>query len=239
MSHLVVVDPVRAPIATVDRLASFGAATVHEAMGRSGYLGPGLRPVWGGARVAGTAVTVSVAPGDNLMAHVAVEQTRRDDILVVAPTSPTTDGFFGDVFATSLMQRGVRGLVTDTGVRDVADLRSMGFPVWSSAISAQGTVKASPGSVNTPIVIGAVVISAGDVVVADDDGVVCVPRRVADAVADACEQRLHKEDEIKLAMARGELGLDLYGLRDVVARHDIRYVSHADPVTRPDARGPA
>lgn len=224
MKCVIVRNPVRTPSETVDRLAAFGTATVHEAMDRTGYLGVHLRPVWPGPRVAGTAVTVSVAPGDNLMAHAAVEHTAAGDILVVAPTSPTTDGYFGDVFATSLLHRGVRGLVTDTGVRDVAELRQLGFPVWSSAISAQGTVKATPGSVNTVIVIGSVTISPGDVLVADDDGVACVPRCDAEQVLDACERRVRKEELIKSALSRGELGMDLYGLRERLAELGVAYV---------------
>ena len=222
--NVIVRNPVRTPTEIVDRLASFGTATVHEAMDRTGYLGARLRPIWPGARVAGNAVTVSVAPGDNLMAHAAVEQTGAGDILVVAPTSPTTDGYFGDVFATSLVHRGVRGLVTDTGVRDVAELRELRFPVWSSAVSAQGTVKATPGSVNTVVVIGSVAIAPGDVVVADDDGVARVPRCDAEQVIEACERRVHKEELIKAALVRGELGLDLYGLRARLAELGVTYI---------------
>ncbi|WP_405997697.1 4-carboxy-4-hydroxy-2-oxoadipate aldolase/oxaloacetate decarboxylase [Streptomyces sp. NBC_00829] len=227
--NVIFVGTARTPMDLVDRLASFGTATVHEAMGRSGYLGPRLRPIWAGARVAGNAVTVSVAPGDNLMAHAAVEQTTAGDILVVSPTSPCTDGYFGDVFATSLTQRGVRALVTDTGIRDVAELKELGFPAWSSAVSAQGTVKATPGSVNTPIVIGSVMIRPGDVIVADDDGVACVPRAQAQHVIDQCEIRLRKEVDIKRAFASGALGLDLYGLRELIDELGVEY-SQAPPI---------
>ena len=230
MRSLIVVNPPRTPLEIVDRLAGFGTATVHEAMGRTGYLGPRLRPIWSGARIAGTAVTVVVAPGDNLMAHAAVEQTAAGDILVVAPSSPSSDGYFGDVFAASLMQRGVRGLVTDTGVRDVAELKKLGFPMWSSCVSAQGTVKATPGSVNTTVVIGSVPVAAGDVIVADDDGVTCVPRGIAARVVIDCERRVAKEDSIKAAMAQGQLGIDLYGLRGLIDGLEIEYVEYDEYV---------
>lgn len=228
MKSVIVTNPARTPISLVDQLADYGSATVHEAMGRLGYLGPNMRPIWPGARVAGNAVTVTVAPGDNLMAHVAVQYAGHGDILVVAPTSPTTDGYFGDVFATSLMQRGVRGLVTDTGIRDIAELKALGFPAWSTAISAQGTVKATLGSVNLSVVIGTVIIAPGDVIVADDDGVSCVPRVLAAQVIEACAGRIRHEEQIKQAMTRGALGLDLYGLRELVERLGIDYIDAAN-----------
>lgn len=223
-----VTDPPRADAAAVDRLGGFGVATVHEAMGRTGYLGPAIRPVHLGARMAGTAVTVLSWPGDNLMIHVAVEQCRPGDVLVVATTSPSTDGMFGELFATALQFRGVRGLVIDAGVRDVADLHAMGFPVWSAAVSAQGTVKATPGAVNVPVTIGGQVIRPGDAILADDDGVVRVPReQVADAV-EAARAREEKEQATRAAFQKGELGLDRYGLRDRLPGMGIEYVPYSE-----------
>ncbi|GAA0581362.1 4-carboxy-4-hydroxy-2-oxoadipate aldolase/oxaloacetate decarboxylase [Actinomadura livida] len=228
MRTVVVTNPPRADAEAVDALAGFGVATVHEAMGRTGYLGPSIRPVHLGSRIAGTAVTVLSWPGDNLMIHVAVEQCRPGDVLVVTTTSPSTDGMFGELFATALMHRGVRGLVINAGVRDVAELHAMGFPVWSAAVSAQGTVKATPGSVNVPVTIGGQTIRPGDAVLADDDGVVCVPRgEVADAVA-AAEAREEKEAATREAFRRGELGLDRYGLRDRLPGMGVEYVEYAD-----------
>jgi 4-hydroxy-4-methyl-2-oxoglutarate aldolase len=221
---VIVTDPPRADIADVDTLAEFGVATVHEALGRSGYLGPGLRPIQDGARTGGTAVTVLCWPGDNLMIHAAVEQCRQGDLMVVTTTSPCTDGLFGELFATALARRGVRGLVTTTGVRDVADLRTMGFPVWSAAVSAQGSVKATAGAVNVPIVVGGQLVRPGDAVLADDDGVVCVPReRIAEALT-AGQARLEKEEAARRAFQDGELGLDRYGLRATLAALGVEYV---------------
>jgi 4-hydroxy-4-methyl-2-oxoglutarate aldolase len=221
---VIVTDPPRADIADVDTLAEFGVATVHEALGRSGYLGPGLRPIQDGARTGGTAVTVLCWPGDNLMIHAAVEQCRQGDLMVVTTTSPCTDGLFGELFATALARRGVRGLVTTTGVRDVADLRTMGFPVWSAAVSAQGSVKATAGAVNVPIVVGGQLLRPGDAVLADDDGVVCVPReRIAEALT-AGQARLEKEEAARRAFQDGELGLDRYGLRATLAALGVEYV---------------
>lgn len=223
-----VTDPPRADAAAVDRLGGFGVATVHEAMGRTGYLGPAIRPVHLGVRMAGTAVTVLSWPGDNLMIHVAVEQCRPGDVLVVATTSPSTDGMFGELFATALQFRGVRGLVIDAGVRDVADLHAMGFPVWSAAVSAQGTVKATPGAVNVPVTIGGQVIRPGDAILADDDGVVRVPReQVADAV-EAARAREEKEQATRAAFQKGELGLDRYGLRDRLPGMGVEYVPYSE-----------
>lgn len=228
MRTVVVTDPPRADAASVDALAGFGVATVHEAMGRTGYLGPSIRPVHLGSRIGGTAVTVLSWPGDNLMIHVAVEQCRPGDVLVVTTTSPSTDGMFGELFATALQYRGVRGLVIDAGVRDVAELHAMGFPVWSAAVSAQGTVKATPGAVNVPVTIGGQVVRPGDAVLADDDGVLCVPRdRVTEAVA-AAKAREEKEAATREAFRRGELGLDRYGLRARLPGMGIRYVDHAE-----------
>lgn len=223
-----VTDPPRADAPAVDALGGFGVATVHEAMGRTGYLGPAIRPVHLGARMAGTAVTVLSWPGDNLMIHVAVEQCRPGDVLVVATTSPSTDGMFGELFATALQFRGVRGLVIDAGVRDVAALHAMGFPVWSAAVSAQGTVKATPGAVNVPVTIGGQVVRAGDAILADDDGVVRVPReQVADAV-EAARAREEKEQATRAAFQKGELGLDRYGLRDRLPGMGVEYVPYSE-----------
>jgi 4-hydroxy-4-methyl-2-oxoglutarate aldolase len=198
---------------------------VHEALGRVGYLGPEFRPAWPGARIGGTAVTVLCWPGDNLMIHVAIEQCSAGDILVVTTNSPSTDGLFGELFATALQARGVRGVVIEAGVRDVADLNDMGFPVWSTAVSAQGTVKATAGAVNLPVTLGAVTVHPGDVLVADDDGVVCVPRADVDATIAACQAREEKEEAARQAFRRGELGLDRYGLRPLLDSLGVRYVS--------------
>jgi len=226
MRTIVVTDPPRADSATVDALAAHGVATVHEAMGRTGYLGPGLRPTHPGSRVGGTAVTVLSWPGDNLMIHVAVEQCRPGDLLVVTTTSPSTDGMFGELFGTALQHRGVRGLVINAGVRDVAELHEMGFPVWSAAISAQGTVKATPGAVNVPISIAGQTIRPGDAIVADDDGVVVVPRAETTDVLARSDARAAKEEAARAAFRQGELGLDRYGLRDKLAGLGIEYVKY-------------
>ena len=217
MMNTVFTNPPRADRATAAELVAFGVATVHEAIGRAGYLGPGIRPIQDGARAGGPAITALCWPGDNLMLHVAVEQCQPGDILVVTTTSPSTDGFFGELLATSLRARGVAALVIDAGVRDVADLRAMGFPVWSKAISAQGTVKQTPGAVNVPVAIGGQLIHPGDAIVADDDGVVRVPRAAAATALTAARARAAKEAESRAALASGVLGLDLYGLRDKLA----------------------
>ncbi|MBE7188660.1 4-carboxy-4-hydroxy-2-oxoadipate aldolase/oxaloacetate decarboxylase [Jatrophihabitans endophyticus] len=212
----------------VAALQGFGVATVHEAMGRVGSLGPALRPIQQGVAIAGRAVTALCWPGDNLMVHAAVEQCTPGDVLVVATASPASHGMFGDLFATALMHRGVRGLVIDAGVRDTATLRELGFPAWSRHVSAEGTVKATAGSVNLPVVVAGQTVRAGDVVVADDDGVVVVPRaRVADAVT-ASQQRVDKESAAREAFAAGELGLDRYGLRPVLDRLGVRYARWSD-----------
>jgi len=234
---VVVTDIERADAATADALGVHGVATVHEAMGRTGLVGAGIRPIQDGVRIAGTAVTVLCHPGDNLMIHAAVEQCRAGDVLVVTTTSPSVDGAFGELFATALHARGVRGLVTTTGVRDVAELRAMGFPVWSAAVFAQGTVKATPGSVNVPITLGAVTVAPGDVVVADDDGVLRVPRRGADAALAAADARLAKEEADRDAYRSGQLSLDRKGLRPLLAELGVEYLTQADWEARDRERG--
>ncbi len=226
--HVVVRNIYRADLDTVDRLGAVGAATVHEAMGRRGFLGPELRPIQQGARVAGSAVTVLCHPGDNMMIHAAVEVCHVGDILVVAFTAPCTHGAFGDLLAGSLKARGVRGLVIDAGVRDTADLRAMGFTVWARHVSCQGTVKATAGSVNVPIVLGGQHIEPGDVVCADDDGVVVVPRADAETVLAAANRRLVNEEATRVRLEAGELGVDFYGLRDRLADLGVDYVDHID-----------
>jgi 4-hydroxy-4-methyl-2-oxoglutarate aldolase len=232
MKPVVIVDPPRADPAVVAELGELGVATVHEAAGKSGLLGTGLRPVWAGARAAGTAVTVLCGPGDNLMLHAALEQARAGDLVVLTTTSPSSDGFVGELIVTSLAARGVTGLVTTTGVRDVAAITQLAFPAWSRHISAQGTLKATAGCVNVPVVIGGVVVHPGDAVVADDDGVACIPRDMAAQVAAEGRRRVQREDEARRAFARGELGLDRYGLRPVLDRLGVQYV-RAEPGEQP------
>jgi 4-hydroxy-4-methyl-2-oxoglutarate aldolase len=226
MRTVVVTDPPRADSQDAEALGGFGVATVHEALGRVGYLGPEYRPAWPGARIGGTAVTAVCWPGDNLMIHVAVEQCRPGDVLVVATNSPSTDGLFGELFATALAHRGVRGVVLASGVRDVAELREMGFPAWSRAVSAQGSVKATAGAVNVPVVLGGQLISPGDVVLGDDDGVMVVPRADVPRALTASQARLDKEAASRAAFAQGELGLDRYGLRDRLGEFGISYVDY-------------
>ena len=223
MSARVVRKITRSAPATLEALATAGVATVHEAMGRTGLLRPYLRPVRRGAAIAGPAITVLCAPGDNLMIHAAIETCEPGDVLVVAVSSESTDGMFGELLATSLQARGVVGLVIDAGVRDVAALDEMQFPVWSKAISAQGTVKATAGAVNVPVVCAGALVRPGDVIVADDDGVVCVPEEQAEATVTACDQRLEKETESRRRLAAGELGLDIYGLRERLAQLGVVY----------------
>lgn len=232
---VVVRNPLRADRATVDALAGFGVATIHEAQGRRGYLDPRIRPVYAGAHVAGTAVTVSVPPCDNWMIHVAVEQCREGDLLVVAPTSPSDAGYFGELLATALAARGVRGLVIDAGCRDVAELTRMAFPVWSRYVSAAGTVKETLGDVNVPVVCAGQVVRPGDVVVADDDGVVVVARTEAAAVLSASAAREEKEALSRQHYRSGELSLDLSTMRERLARKGLHYVDASDSADGPTA----
>jgi 4-hydroxy-4-methyl-2-oxoglutarate aldolase len=214
----------RPPADAVAALEKYGVSTVHEAQGRCGLLASYMRPIYPGAAIGGPAVTVSLPPGDNLMIHVAVEVCQPGDILVVAPTSPCTDGYFGELLATSLRARGVKGLIIDAGCRDVRSLTEMKFPVWSRAVSSQGTVKSNLGSVNVSVVCAGASIEAGDVVVADDDGIVVVKRASAPEVVVACEQRARKEEATRARLERGELGLDIYGLRAKIAEMGLKYL---------------
>jgi 4-hydroxy-4-methyl-2-oxoglutarate aldolase len=218
----------RAPSKVVSGLGDAGVATVHEAAGRTGLLPPTIRPIQDAVTIAGSAVTVACHPGDNMMIHAAVEVVQPGDVLVVTTTGPSTDGMFGDLLATSLAARGCAGLVISAGVRDVADLRAMGFPVWSAAIHAQGTVKAVAGSVNVPVWFDAVSVTPGDVVVADDDGVMIVERTAAAAVLAAARERLRAEEETRARLQDGELGLDFYGIREKLEGLGVRWVDRAE-----------
>jgi 4-hydroxy-4-methyl-2-oxoglutarate aldolase len=224
MMKPVVVRHVEQPAAdAVAALEKYGVSTVHEAQGRNGLLASYMRPIYPGAAIAGPAVTVSLPPGDNLMIHVAVEVCTPGSILVVVPTSPCTDGYFGELLGTSLRAHGVKGLVIEAGCRDVGPLTEMKFPIWSRAVSSQGTVKATLGSVNVPIVCAGASIEPGDVIVADDDGVVVVKRVEAPEVAALSKQRIDKEDLVRARLAKGELGLDIYGLRTKLKELGLEY----------------
>ncbi len=226
MRTVVVKKITRADSAAVSLLSSFGTATVHEAMGRSGLMNPYLRPIYDTAKVCGTAVTVSCHPGDNLMIHAAIEMCQPGDVLVVSVTSESTDGMFGELLGVSAQARGVRGLIIDAGVRDTSELTEMQFPVWAKAFSAKGTVKATPGSVNIPVVCAGAIVNPGDIIIGDRDGVVVVPKTEAANVAEASRTRMERENKARERLANGELGLDIYGLREKLQSLGVTYLEH-------------
>ncbi|MFT4305589.1 MAG: 4-carboxy-4-hydroxy-2-oxoadipate aldolase/oxaloacetate decarboxylase [Microbacterium sp.] len=227
MTGIVVTEIARADAELVAALGRLGSATVHEAQGRTGYVGPGVRPIQQGAAIAGSAVTVLTAPGDNLMVHVAIEQSQAGDVIVVVPRGDSPYGHIGELMATQMQVRGVRGYVTSAGVRDTAELRAMGFPAWAAHIAAEGCVKDTPGSVNVPVVLGGAVVNAGDIVVADDDGVTIVPRADAARVLAAAEARAAKEAANRKRYEAGEISMDINGLRPVLADLGVRTVTQA------------